>query len=306
MLTNGTITKLRKCWQMGQLTSLANVDKQDNYQIGQMLTNRTVTELWKCWQTGQLLICANVDKQDNYRVVQMLTNRTKMLKTPNSRAIVYLRPIFSSRKAVKNNPAKQKKNRILSDCAWDCSSSSSSSSLVFYAQSTCIDISGWMWWDRYNGVSLCNANCPLQCNGPFSVRQAMAAQEIAVEAGDGIDLGSLLASKVMRLKARLECRPCVCKWPSNQKGLWKGVNHRHTTVRVQELCESRGGRPGLSVLTSLLVSVDVKQHRTVLQHWSQFVPNTSTDFYFIVSTPLLPVMQYSVLTAFFFFFRFQG
>ena len=27
---------------------------------------------------------------------------------------------------------------------------------------------------------------------------------------------------------------------------------------VQELCESRGGRPGLSVLTSLPVSVDVK------------------------------------------------
>ena len=27
---------------------------------------------------------------------------------------------------------------------------------------------------------------------------------------------------------------------------------------VQELCESRGGRPGLSVLTSLLVTVDVK------------------------------------------------
>ena len=27
---------------------------------------------------------------------------------------------------------------------------------------------------------------------------------------------------------------------------------------VQELCESRGGRPGLSVLTSLLISVDVK------------------------------------------------
>ena len=29
-------------------------------------------------------------------------------------------------------------------------------------------------------------------------------------------------------------------------------------VIVQELCESRGGRPGLSVLTSFLVSVDVK------------------------------------------------
>ena len=31
-------------------------------------------------------------------------------------------------------------------------------------------------------------------------------------------------------------------------------------VRVQELCESGGGRPGLSVLTSLMVFVDVKQH----------------------------------------------
>ena len=29
---------------------------------------------------------------------------------------------------------------------------------------------------------------------------------------------------------------------------------------VQELCESRVGRPGLSVLTSLLVSVDVKNY----------------------------------------------
>ena len=32
------------------------------------------------------------------------------------------------------------------------------------------------------------------------------------------------------------------------------------TYRVQELCESRGGRSGLSVLMSLMVSVDVKQH----------------------------------------------
>ena len=30
------------------------------------------------------------------------------------------------------------------------------------------------------------------------------------------------------------------------------------TLIVQELCESRGGRPGLSVLTSHLASVDVK------------------------------------------------
>ena len=31
-------------------------------------------------------------------------------------------------------------------------------------------------------------------------------------------------------------------------------------VIVQELCESRGGRPELFVLTSLLVSVDVKNY----------------------------------------------
>ena len=29
---------------------------------------------------------------------------------------------------------------------------------------------------------------------------------------------------------------------------------------VQELCESQGGHPGLSVLTSLLASVDVKPY----------------------------------------------
>ena len=46
---------------------------------------------------------------------------------------------------------------------------------------------------------------------------------------------------------------------------------------VQELCESRGGRPELSVLTSLLVSVDVKNYCTVLRHWSQLVPNMSAD-----------------------------
>jgi len=48
-------------------------------------------------------------------------------------------------------------------------------------------------------------------------------------------------------------------------------------VIVPELCESRGGRPGLSVLTSLLVSVDVKIYCTVLRHWSQLVPNMFHD-----------------------------
>ena len=30
--------------------------------------------------------------------------------------------------------------------------------------------------------------------------------------------------------------------------------------RVQELCDSHGGHPGFSVLMSLTVSVDIKQH----------------------------------------------
>ena len=57
------------------------------------------------------------------------------------------------------------------------------------------------------------------------------------------------------------------------------MNHASALVSiiVQELCESRGGRPGLSVLTSLLVSVDVKLYGTMLRHWSQLVPNMSTD-----------------------------
>ena len=42
----------------------------------------------------------------------------------------------------------------------------------------------------------------------------------------------------------------ACKWDDE----WK------LSDIVQELCESRGGRPGLSVLTSLLVSVDVKNY----------------------------------------------
>ena len=50
-------------------------------------------------------------------------------------------------------------------------------------------------------------------------------------------------------------------------------------VIVQELCESWGGHPGLSVLMSLLVSVDVKLYWTMLRHWSQLVPNMSTDIW---------------------------
>ena len=56
----------------------------------------------------------------------------------------------------------------------------------------------------------------------------------------------------------------VCKWTLSPK---------NKIVIVQELCESRGGRPGLSILTSLLASVDIKIYWTMLT----LVPNMSTD-----------------------------
>ena len=55
---------------------------------------------------------------------------------------------------------------------------------------------------------------------------------------------------------------CVCVCVLEGAGLFK-LEVRVMCVApliVQELCESRGGRPGLSVLTSLLVSVDVKNY----------------------------------------------
>ena len=75
--------------------------------------------------------------------------------------------------------------------------------------------------------------------------------------------------------------PPLLPVPNKPYGVSVDVKHHvyllnlHTIV--QELCESRGGRPGLSVLTSLLVSVDVKLCWTMLRHWSQLVPNMSTD-----------------------------
>ena len=57
---------------------------------------------------------------------------------------------------------------------------------------------------------------------------------------------------------------CICfLWKPNEGGFFilgylfaSDIN----VCIVQELCESRGGRPGMSVLTSLLVSVDVKNY----------------------------------------------
>ena len=40
----------------------------------------------------------------------------------------------------------------------------------------------------------------------------------------------------------------------------RGLSRTFREVRAQELCGSRGGRPGLPSLINLMVSVDVKQH----------------------------------------------
>ena len=59
------------------------------------------------------------------------------------------------------------------------------------------------------------------------------------------------------------CRPLPTLSPSLISHLASVDVKQHESRQlciVQELCESRDGRPGLSVLTSLMVSVDVKQH----------------------------------------------
>ena len=48
-----------------------------------------------------------------------------------------------------------------------------------------------------------------------------------------------------------------CSWGKKETVIIYLRLHRQNVI-VQELCKSRGGRPGLSVLTSLLVSVDVR------------------------------------------------
>ena len=52
------------------------------------------------------------------------------------------------------------------------------------------------------------------------------------------------------------------EWRKARLGVWYigSRNSSPTSYIVQELCESRDGRPELSVLMSLLVSVDVKNY----------------------------------------------
>ena len=59
----------------------------------------------------------------------------------------------------------------------------------------------------------------------------------------------------------------------------EGLKKKKNVPSTAPVHHRRGGRPGLSVLTSLLVSVDVKLYWTMLRHWSQLVPNMSTDIW---------------------------
>ena len=55
----------------------------------------------------------------------------------------------------------------------------------------------------------------------------------------------------------------ISDWRTSRRELYKGKKEGQlTALRVQELCESRGGRPWFPVLMNLTVSVDVKQHWT--------------------------------------------
>ena len=55
-------------------------------------------------------------------------------------------------------------------------------------------------------------------------------------------------------------QPLPRTFPQRLGSSTKAVVCGHSCVIVQELCENRGGRPELSVLTSLLVSMDVKNY----------------------------------------------
>ena len=60
------------------------------------------------------------------------------------------------------------------------------------------------------------------------------------------------------LQAQSEGRHAIDRLGKGGVERYKVIGRSRAGHIVQELCESRGGRPGLSVLTSLLVSVNVK------------------------------------------------
>ena len=86
---------------------------------------------------------------------------------------------------------------------------------------------------------------------------------------------SVLPTEQVMDKGEVGSTPDHVALRPQKRGCLLGEEGERVKVTVQVVCESRGGRPGLSVLTSLLVSVDVKQYWTMFRHWSQLVPNMS-------------------------------
>ena len=75
----------------------------------------------------------------------------------------------------------------------------------------------------------------------------------------------LTGSSLVTQRVYKRTTACHCQLCPSLISLMVSVDVKHhdylltlSTFIVQELCESRGGRPELSVLTSLLASVDVK------------------------------------------------
>ena len=106
-----------------------------------------------------------------------------------------------------------------------------------YTQSS---ILGWQWLYTNNPFRLVMTmhNPPFQAGNGYR-------ENPPFQAGNGYTKSTILGQSTTSSLAL----------PADIKGISLWLSH---PLIVQELCESRGGRPGLSVLTSLLVSVDVK------------------------------------------------
>ena len=83
---------------------------------------------------------------------------------------------------------------------------------------------------------------------------------------------------------------CIHYWGQRAIiGLKRVAVCRHC-LRAQELCESRVGRPGLpvsNIVTSLMVSVAVKNHERRTMSQCDFVPHRNETLKWLSSQPLL-------------------
>ena len=104
------------------------------------------------------------------------------------------------------------------------------------------------------------------CAGPAASRPSLISLMVSVDVKHH---GGSVPFPPVSLQRQVVClllRPvfmCSSQWKAYSFLVGWCTNKSYviaTSVIVQELCESRGGRPGLSVLTSLLVSVDVKNY----------------------------------------------